>query len=196
MIPVLILAAGASRRMRGADKLLEQVDGMPLLRRQVMMAQTSGQPVFAALPGPDHPRAAVISDLDVTLLTVPEAAEGLSATMRAAVAQLPACPAFMILLADLVAITGDDLGTMLQARDHAPDHLIWRGATEDGKPGHPIIFDASLRPGFADLTGDHGGAVIIRAHQAQTCLVPLPGQRARLDLDTPEDWENWRSTTP
>ena len=32
MIPILILAAGASRRMRGQDKLLQVVDGMPLLR--------------------------------------------------------------------------------------------------------------------------------------------------------------------
>ncbi|PJE36025.1 nucleotidyltransferase family protein, partial [Pseudooceanicola lipolyticus] len=24
-------------------------------------------------------------------------------------------------------------------------------------------------------------------------LVPLPGQRARADLDTPEDWAAWRA---
>ncbi|MBS8271860.1 nucleotidyltransferase family protein, partial [Halomonas litopenaei] len=28
-IPILILAAGRSRRMRGRDKLLEDVDGLP-----------------------------------------------------------------------------------------------------------------------------------------------------------------------
>ncbi|MDA9160262.1 nucleotidyltransferase family protein, partial [Rhodobacteraceae bacterium] len=30
-VAVLIPAAGAARRMRGRDKLLEQIDGVPLL---------------------------------------------------------------------------------------------------------------------------------------------------------------------
>lgn len=51
MIPILILAAGASRRMCGQDKLLQVVDGMPLLRRQVLMAQATGHPVCVAARG-------------------------------------------------------------------------------------------------------------------------------------------------
>jgi molybdenum cofactor cytidylyltransferase len=194
MIPVLILAAGASRRMRGQDKLLQVVDGMPLLRRQVLIAQATGHPVCVALPAPDHPRAGVIRDLDAKLLIVPDAAQGMGVTMRGAVAQLPACDAFMVLLGDLVAITTADLQVVFAARHLHPDALIWRGATEDGQPGHPIIFDSSLRGDFASLTGDTGGDAIVKSHAAATCLVPLPDTRARLDLDTPEDWEAWRKT--
>ena len=39
---LVLLAAGASRRMRGADKLLEPVDDEPLLRRQARAALASG----------------------------------------------------------------------------------------------------------------------------------------------------------
>ena len=178
--------------MRGLDKLAQDVEGMPLLRRQVIMAQATGHPTYVALPAPDHPRRALIAGLDASVIAVPDAAQGLSATMRDAVAGLPDCAAFMILLADLVAITTDDLLTVFAARARQPDDLIWRGATNDGKPGHPIIFDAGLRPDFAHLSGDTGGADIVAAHQARTCLVPLPDNRARLDLDTPEDWDAWR----
>ena len=194
MIPILILAAGASRRMRGQDKLLQVVDGIPLLRRQVLMAQATGHPVCVALPAADHPRAATIRDLDATLLVAQNAAQGMSASMRDAVAQLPDCAAFMILLGDLVALTTADLQQVLTARQLHPDNLIWRGATADGKPGHPVIFDAQLRGQFADLTGDGGAETIVQDHQGQTCMVPLPDQRARLDLDTPEQWDAWRRT--
>jgi len=57
-----------------------------------------------------------------------------------------------------------------------------------------VIFDAQLRGQFADLTGDGGAETIVQDHQGQTCMVPLPDQRARLDLDTPEQWDAWRRT--
>ncbi|WP_412506377.1 NTP transferase domain-containing protein, partial [Roseovarius sp. SYSU LYC5161] len=47
---ILLPAAGASARMEGPDKLLEPVDGMPLLRRQVLMALATGAPVLVTLP--------------------------------------------------------------------------------------------------------------------------------------------------
>ena len=67
-LPIIILAAGASSRMRGRDKLLELVEGDPLLRRQAQMVRdvTSG-PVIVALPPMPHPRYAVLKGLDVTL---------------------------------------------------------------------------------------------------------------------------------
>ncbi len=194
MIPILILAAGASRRMQGQDKLLQVVEGMPLLRRQVLMAQATGHRVCVALPAADHPRMAVIRDLDATVLIVPEAAQGMGVTMRDAVVQLPDCDAIMILLGDLVALTTADLQVVFAARHLHPDAVIWRGATEDGKPGHPVIFDAGLRADFAHLAGDAGADTIVQAHKAATCLVPLPDQRARFDLDTPEQWDAWRRT--
>jgi len=46
MIPVLILAAGASSRMRGRDKLMEDVHGQPLLRHQILLASPVGIPVL------------------------------------------------------------------------------------------------------------------------------------------------------
>ncbi len=194
-LPILILAAGQSSRMRGTDKLLEKIDGVALLRRQIDAGRQVSPNVFVTLPQPDHPRAALLSGTSARAVIVPDAADGMAVSLRTGVAALPDCPAFMVLLADLAALTPTDLDTMLTTRDERPDHLIWRGATDAGKPGHPVIFDASLRPAFADLSGDTGGAPILKANKDQTCLVPLPDKHALLDLDTPEDWDAWRRAT-
>ncbi|SEW10333.1 CTP:molybdopterin cytidylyltransferase MocA [Cognatiyoonia koreensis] len=195
MTPILILAAGQSSRMRGADKLLQEIDGAPLLAHVVARAAATGHPVFTAMPGPQHPRYAAMRDLPTACYDIPDAVEGMSGTLRGAVRRLPPCDAFLLLLADQPEIETRDMEALFAARTSQPDNLIWRGATVDGKPGHPILFDASLRPEFTQLSGDCGAQAIVKAHKERTALVPLPGNRARLDLDTPEDWAAWRAAT-
>jgi molybdenum cofactor cytidylyltransferase len=195
MDPILILAAGKSSRMEGADKLALPVRGKPLLRDRAKMALATGATVCVALPSSVHPRAALLDGLDVTLIPVPDADLGLAHTLRAAVAALPACDRFLVLLADLPEITTQDLRRILAAPASHPEALIWRGATESGAPGHPVLFASTLRPLFATLTGDTGAEPIIRAHRDRTVIIPLPGQHARRDLDTPADWAAWRSET-
>ncbi len=193
MTPILLLAAGQSSRMRGRDKLLEKVDGEPLLARLAKRAIATGHPVFAALPGPAHPRYDVLRRLSVICFDVPDSIEGMGGTMRGSVARLPDCDAFMILLGDLPEIEEGDIRAIFLARQAYPKDLIWRGATQDLEPGHPILFDSRLRPEFQNLTGDSGGEPIVRPLKERTKLVPLEGNRARLDLDTPEEWDAWRA---
>lgn len=194
-LPILIMAAGQSSRMRGVDKLLEPVDGEPLLARQIAAARTVSDAVFVALPDETHPRMDIVAQTPAAPINVPEANQGFGITLRTAVAKLPPCPAFMIVLADLVELEAADYARMFGTWRAEPDHVIWRGATAAGKPGHPIIFNQNLRDAFKTLKGDTGGAAILRAHAQQTCLVPLAGERALRDLDTPEDWATWRAQT-
>ena len=53
MIATLLLAAGQSSRMGGRDKLLETVDGVPLLALLTARALRVG-PTFVTLPSPAH----------------------------------------------------------------------------------------------------------------------------------------------
>ncbi|TMV06537.1 nucleotidyltransferase family protein [Ruegeria sediminis] len=192
-IPIILLAAGQSRRMGGADKLLQEVDGRPLLRRSAEIAR-SVAPVIVALPPAPHPRHDALSGLDVLGVPIADAQEGMNASLRGAVRALPQdAQAVMILLADLPDLTAEDLTTVMRAVRDVPDNLIWRGATEDGKPGHPVVFHRDLFPDLAKLTGDGGAQTLVRRHAGRVHLVPLPGQHARTDLDTPDDWNRWRS---
>ncbi|SFU07327.1 nucleotidyltransferase family protein [Sedimentitalea nanhaiensis] len=194
-MPIIVLAAGQSSRMGGLDKLMQIVDGVPLIRRQVDLARgaTAG-PVIVALPPPPHPRYHALNGTGAQRLPVPDAAEGMNASLRTAIAAVPqGTPAAMVLLGDLPDLTLQDLNAALRAVDLNSDTLIWRGATETGKPGHPVVFSARLFDRIAKLTGDGGGREIVASAQGRVKLIPLPGNRARLDLDTPQDWADWRA---
>ena len=194
--PVIMLAAGQSTRMRGRDKLLEHVEGMALLRRQARLARAATTSlVLIALPPAPHPRYGVLEGLDVTPVPVEDADEGMNASLRKAIAALPASATHvMVVLADMPELTVADLRAVAQSIATHPDALIWRGATEKGDPGHPTIFHRSLFSALSALKGDSGGRNVITAHQNKVHIVPLPTNHARLDLDTPEAWKAWRAS--
>ena len=193
MIAIVILAAGASSRMRGRDKLLEAVDGVPLLRAQVLRASATGAPVYVTLPPPPHARYDLLKDTDATPVTVQDARDGMNASLSAGIATLPdTTQAAMIVLGDMPEITTSDMKSMLQAIDLKSDTRIWRATSADGANGHPVVFRADLFAELTALRGDEGGRKVTKRFAEQTRLVPLPAQHAITDLDTPEDWAKWR----
>ena len=186
---ILILAAGRSARMRGADKLLQQVDGVAQLRRIALAALATGCPVLVALAPEQTARRAAIHDLPLGMVAVVDADEGMAASIRAGVRALPQACAVMIVPADMPALGETDLRALIAAQDAQPG-MILRGAAQ-GRPGHPVIFPPDLVDALQGLTGDEGARGLIARHAHRVQLVPLPGENATLDLDTPEEWAEW-----
>ncbi|SHE91685.1 CTP:molybdopterin cytidylyltransferase MocA [Ruegeria intermedia] len=192
-IPIILLAAGRSSRMGGTDKLMQKIDGQPLLRRTVKIARAVA-PVIVALPPAPHPRHDALAGLDVRQVPVADAKEGMNASLRAALKHVPdTADAAMILLADLPDLTADDLAKVLRSVSENPGCLIWRGSASDGTPGHPVVFASCLFPQLRTLTGDSGAQSVVRAHRDKVHIEPLPGTHATRDLDTPRDWAAWRA---
>lgn len=172
---------------------MQEIDGVPLLRRSALRAKEIG-PLTIALPPSPHPRYGAVEGLDASLVPVPDAAEGMNASLRRAVSRIsPQSRALMVVLADLPELTTDDLRSVCKSMADHPQNLIWRGAAENGAPGHPVIFDRSLVAELQVLTGDGGAQSIVRACKGKVHMQRLPGQNALLDLDTPEDWARWRA---
>lgn len=186
---ILLPAAGASARMRGRDKLLETVDGVALLRRSVLRAVDTGALVAVTLPL-TSPRQEVLRGITVSILEI-DASEGMAASLRAGAdwAVQIGASALMIVLPDMPDITSDDMTDLFDAQVAALASPL-RAATEDGRPGHPVILPQAVFSAMAGLKGDEGARAILKDHPPR--LHPLPGQRALTDLDTPEAWAAWR----
>lgn len=192
VVHILILAAGSSSRMRGADKLVQPVDGKCILRRVAEVALATGAPVAVTLPVSAPAREAALSGLSVERVGVPDAGLGMSRSIVRGVAAILARnpgprDGIMVLPADMPGFTVRALGDLI-ARFADDPVCIWRGADDQGQEGHPTIFPRDLWPDLAAVTGDEGGRAVIKAHRNRVRLMPLPGQMATLDLDTPEDW--------
>lgn len=196
-ITLVIPAAGASRRMGDRDKLLEPVDGRPLLRGVAERALAVSADVIVTLPDLAHPRAKVLEGLSLRLVPVPDAGTGMSASLRhAAIAVPETAQGVMILPADMPDLTADDLRHVVRAFDDANGEFLVQATGADGTPGHPVMFPATLMSGFTTLTGDEGARTILQANRHRLIRVALPGDNALTDLDTPDAWTLWRANNP
>lgn len=191
-VHILVLAAGASSRMRGRDKLLQPVKGKPILRMVSDLALATGARVYVTLPPAADARRKVLADSAVTVVAVPDAASGMSRSIVRGVAAIAAAESgpedgIMILPADMPGFSAKALADLI-SRFRAEPELIWRGGTTDGVAGHPTIFPRDLWGDLQAITGDEGGRSILKQNQDRVRVVPLPGRMAVIDLDTPEDW--------
>lgn len=186
----VILAAGSARRMRGADKLLEPVGDQPVLRCLALAAAAAGGPVAVTLRAPDPARAAALAGLTVILLPVPDADEGMAASVRVAAGWAGQMGARGLILCpgDLPELGPDDFAAIAAAFD--PNGPPLRASDEQGRPGHPVVFPARLFGALAAVRGDHGARAVLTAHPPRA--LPRPGRGPTLDLDTPEAWAEWR----
>ena len=186
---ILLLAAGQSSRMRGRDKLLEEIDGQTLLRLMAGRACKAGVAVLVVL-GPDQAaRQATLADLSVDIVTATQS-DGMAASIRAGVAGLKG--PVLVVLADMPEITAQDLYLMVSLGAHAPTAIL-QAASPAGSPGHPVLFPADLLPELSQLRGDQGAKAVLTKQAARVTLLPLADARATVDLDTPEDWAAWHA---
>ncbi len=192
-ILILIPAAGTSSRMRGRDKLLEKVDGIAQLSRVVTTALDTGQRVVVCLPATAGERDAVLAPLlceRLQILRIPNPQDGMGATLQYAAEHVLSGPipsGVMILPADMPDLYSTDFQIVMR---HFSGNAI-RACAEDGRLGHPVILPARMLKAMTQLRGDQGARALLEGEEV--ARAPLKGQRALTDLDTPEDWDKWRT---
>jgi len=192
---ILLLAAGRAKRMRGRDKLLEKIDGIPLLRRSAKACLDShADEVLVILPADAPARVGALSGLDVTSIETGAWEGGMAGSLGAGLARItPDTGAVIVALADMPDITGADHDALI--RQYSPDSgkTIVRACASDGRPGQPVLFGRCHFSALAAIKGDRGGRDILRANPAAVAYLRLEGERALTDLDTPEDWARYRA---
>jgi molybdenum cofactor cytidylyltransferase len=196
-VAAILLAAGAARRMRGRDKLLEEVGGRPVLRAAAEAARASrADEVVVVLPPDAAARRAALDGLDVATVEAPDWAEGMAASLRAGLAAVtPHADAAVVLLADMPEIGPDEIDRLIAAYDPDDGREICRAVSADGTLGLPVLFGRRFFESLTSLKGDRGARDVLRESAEFVTEVPTDGRAAVIDLDTPEDWAAWREAT-
>ncbi|GAB4264139.1 MAG: hypothetical protein Kow0092_15550 [Deferrisomatales bacterium] len=189
LIAGLLLAAGASTRMGGPNKLLLPVGGTPLVRRAAETLLAAGLAPVVVVLGRDAARVAEALDgLAVTSVENPEFAHGMAGSLRRGVEALgPEVGAVAVALADLPALRPETVRAVCRAFRASPRGVavpVWRG-----RRGHPAVFDlARYRVALAAVEGDRGARGVLEAHPEDVLQVPVEDPGICVDVDTPADW--------
>jgi len=198
-VAVIVLAAGRSTRMGGPNKLLADVDGQPLVAHAVKAALASQAVEIVVVLGhmADDVRAAVeklvAPKSRLRFVTNPDYAEGLSTSVRTAVAALGKdIDAAVVQLGDMPGVNASLLDRLMAAFSPVEGRSICV-PTVAGKRGNPVLWARRFFPEIAQLSGDTGAKHLIGEHADLVCEVEMAGEAAVTDIDTPEALAAWRS---
>ena len=192
-VSIVLLAAGRSSRMRGRDKLMEPLGDDVLLRHAAKAALASRANEVCVITNSDQARQQVLDGLNVKIRVARDANAGMSASLRAGLSAVdPRADAVIIALADMPDIGADHYNRLIAAFAPSKGRTIARAVAEDGTPGHPVLFGKRFFEALGALEGDRGAKSVIADGEDFLVDVPTKGLGALTDLDTPEDWADWR----
>lgn len=191
-LEAIVLAAGAGRRF-GGRKLVALFEGQPLIAgaldaafaapvRGVTVA-TDGDPELMTIVR-DHARK-LSREGELSMVIVADAAEGLGASLRTAVAALPAdTEAAFVFLGDMPRIPPEVPHALARALDEDHDLAAPRYGQ---RRGHPVLFGRSYFAALRTLAGDVGAQRVLEKAEARLALTDSLDAGVLFDVDRRED---------
>lgn len=181
-VGALVMAAGRSSRM-GANKLLADLGGRPVIAHVVDAVRDAGWPAPIVVTG--HDAMAVeraLAGRPAHFVSAPDHADGLSRSILAGIAAIPAdWDAVAICLGDMPLVRPETL--RLLARHASRDAVLI--PRHGGRRGNPALWGRSHLERLGGIEGDKGGSALFAALGEALVELECDDEGVLIDVDTP-----------
>lgn len=196
-IAMIMLAAGNSRRF-GANKLLYEVDGIPMYRhvlgQLIQVKRQLEEGLNRTYTGnlPDIKcRIAVVTQYDsiaetaveqgIQVLYNPHPEKGISSSLKIGLNANLDADAVLFTVSDQPWLTCDTICKLIQTFLDSGKEIACISC--QGKMGNPCIFSKKYYEELLSLEGDKGGKRVIMKHLKDTCIYEVNDARELEDID-------------
>lgn len=180
----VVLAAGRSQRF-GRNKLLEAMDGEPLVRRAARLGRAIAGDRTVLVTGYDGAATrAAAGDAAQFLIVNDRHDQGMGVSIALgtnAVAHV--ADALLLLFADQPLVTAQHLEALVDGWSGADDQIV--ATAYAGTQGPPVLFPRGAFRALGELTGDAGAKCVLRNPAFDVRTVTF--EDAAIDIDTPAD---------
>jgi molybdenum cofactor cytidylyltransferase len=183
----IILAAGQSKRMGKANKLLTLWHGKPLLEYVCKAALGSVCERVIVVTGHDQRDIKnALKNENVFFTHNKDYASGMASSIKAGLREVTNSGhrGALILLGDMPEITSTMINQIIEAGSASEKDAIIV-STSNHRRGNPLLWKELYFEELQKLKGDKGASQIISKYQDKIIEVEL-GSPARFDLDTPQ----------
>ena len=188
-LAAVLMAAGAGARMGQRPKSLLELDGVPLICRQVMALREAGVSELVLVLG-HHAKdiEAAVKALNVSMVINPDPDAGPVGSQRLGLQSLSGhSDAVLMALADQPLLDAADLRQLFQAFDQRLPGSALVYPRVNGQPGNPVIFTAAVRAALLACPPEVGCKQWRQAHTSQVQALDCDNPHFVQDVDTPED---------
>ena len=185
-IAAIVLAAGQSRRMGPVNKLLMEIEGVPMVERVLLAIQAAGVEKTIVVTGFESDRIEErLSGYDVEFVWNEnfEAGMGSSLAVGAAALAEDRFDGILVCLGDLPYLKKDSIGKVIDTFKKAKGEKIVAPCFE-GKRGHPVIFPSHYKKPLEGLQGDAGARALIQQEAQNLLELDLSEEGTIRDMDT------------
>ena len=191
-IHAVLLAAGRSERMGRNNKLLLNVDGIPLVRKSAINILNSNVTSMTVVTGFDENKIVnALSGLNVNFVKNINFREGLSSSLKAGLANITPTPsAVIICLADMPKIQPEHINQLIENFDPLKGWEICI-PTNNGKRGNSVLIGSRFFPYIFETSGDFGAKQVMKQHSDKIVEVEIGTSDIHFDIDTQDEYENF-----
>ena len=192
MLTNILLAAGLSRRMGAANKLLLPFGQSTLIGTVAanLLAAELGE-VFVVLGHESGRVRAALAGLPVQFVENPRFALGMTASIQAGVAAAhPDSEGYMVCPGDMPFVSAAEfgrIGAFFEACFRENPAAIVQPVFE-GRRGNPVVFSRVYEPQILGNTHPDGCRPVVQRNLENVRWMEMPTASVLRDLDTPEDW--------
>lgn len=187
-LSVMILAAGAARRMNQA-KMLLPFKQSSILETIIEQAKEIHPDQICVVTGFYHHQIIEkIQDDQIRLVYNEDWEEGMSSSIKKGLAYLlnqnSGIDAVLILVADQPFITGTLLNEMIELQTKTNKGIV--AASYAGVSGTPVLFQSHHLSNLEKLMGDKGARSILQQYRDDLVTIDFP--LGEIDIDTEDDY--------
>jgi molybdenum cofactor cytidylyltransferase len=182
----LVLAAGRASRM-GVNKLVSELDGLPLIAHVVDAALVSRASSVTVVVGESQSEVQKALALrQVRFVSNPDTDGGLASSLATGLLALGSdVDGAVVCLGDMPRVRCQHIDALIEAFETTERSRICAPVHRDRR-GNPVLWPARWFVELTKLRGDIGGRQILRAHASEIELVPVDDPGVLIDVDTPE----------
>ncbi|PSO50184.1 MAG: 4-diphosphocytidyl-2C-methyl-D-erythritol synthase [Cyanobacteria bacterium SW_9_44_58] len=188
-IGIIILAAGASRRM-GQPKQLLPYQGKSLIQHITAVAiDSASQPIVVVLGAYASLIAPKISDLNIRIAYNEQWSTGMASSLKFGLSKIQAITshldAVIVMLGDQPFVSTALIQQLVS--NYRSNNFLIVASQYNNIVGVPALFHRALFPELGKIEGDAGAKFIIRRYYSSVLSIPFA--EGAIDIDTPQDWK-------
>lgn len=186
-LALIMLAAGNSRRF-GPNKLMYEVDGVPMYQRTLRLLQKAAERIpdsrIVVVTQPQYSEIIdVVKETGAEVLFNPKPERGIASSMQIGLEIAKDADACLFTVSDQPWLTAETIIALydaFQSENKGMACTVW-----GEKTGNPCIFSKKYYRKLMEITGDKGGKQIIKRYPEDVTYLKISDEREQQDVDVP-----------
>ena len=186
-LALIMLAAGNSRRF-GSNKLMYEVDGVPMYQRTLRMLQKAAERIpdsrIVVVTQPQYSEIIdIVKETGAEVLFNPKPERGIASSMQIGLEIAKDADACLFTVSDQPWLTAETIIALydaFQSENKGMACTVW-----GEKTGNPCIFSKKYYRKLMEITGDKGGKQIIKRYPEDVTYLKISDEREQQDVDVP-----------